>query len=253
MYWLPYLEKTILGIEMTEVAPLPEKDTTISYSVRWFIHRYRQLEDEFLTITDYVPLRPDLEEPNYKFGSPMLMDFGLKIGTEVETLFRVLLNSDRYDHYEDVDEYRAEEGRHYRQTMRVYREIVGEELGLATVTVRDTMIGSTTTPFAAFAKKKSPHWLKTYSRLKHDKLRLIDEWTLLDAFHALGGLLILIVNHPDHFEHGYNYDPQKYRSKVFVPPEPSWPEWVGKIMTTKRMGDMQNIYRKSPLPEKDKS
>ena len=58
--------------------------------IDFFLRRYRQIEKEFLKILDFIPLVDDFNQPNYLFGSSKLMDFCLLVGTEVETLFRII-------------------------------------------------------------------------------------------------------------------------------------------------------------------
>ena len=55
----------------------------------FFLRRYEQIEKEFLEILDFIPLKEDFNSSNFKFGSSKLMDFCLKVGTEVETLFSI--------------------------------------------------------------------------------------------------------------------------------------------------------------------
>lgn len=66
------------------------------YDYEYFLRRYNQIENEFLELTDFIELKSDFNDPCYNVGSSKLMDFCLKVGSEVETLFKVILRSDKF-------------------------------------------------------------------------------------------------------------------------------------------------------------
>ncbi len=46
-------------------------------------------------------------------------------------------------------------------------------------------------PFESFARNLSPAWFRKYSKRKHDRIRLADEWTMWDSVNCLAGLAII--------------------------------------------------------------
>ena len=73
---------------------------------QFFLRRYEHIEDDFLEIIDFIELQNDFNHPSYSIGSSKLMDFCLKVGTEVETLFREILESRRFDSVNNIAEKR---------------------------------------------------------------------------------------------------------------------------------------------------
>ena len=184
-------------------------DETNRYNIDWFYQRFQRLEKEFLKILNYIPLHPDLSHPNYQRGSPALMDFCLHVCSEVETIFRCILEWDRFNDQPDIETKRA------NQNMNIYREIIGKLLNFEEKEVVITNINQLLRPFEEFNSNRNPKWFRKYSKYKHNKLKLIEKWNLLHALKALGAMYILIVNHPDNLHPMILYNADKYKSKVF--------------------------------------
>lgn len=157
---------------------------------QFFLRRYEQIEVDFIEITDFIELKDDFSHPAYKIGSSRLMDFCIKIGTEVETLFREILNGQQFDGTADIVAKRK------RQSIDVYREIIEPTYQFSSNKLFISSIKKEITPFENFSESGYPMWFSVYSKYKHDKLELINLWTLEHSLFALGCLLLLVINHP---------------------------------------------------------
>lgn len=74
----------------------------MKYDYQFFLRRYEQIEDNFLEIIDFIGLPNDLNHPSYTVGSSKLIDFCLRVGTESETLFREILESNGFDSVDNI-------------------------------------------------------------------------------------------------------------------------------------------------------
>lgn len=155
----------------------------------YFKRRYEQIEDEFLELYDFIEMDKDLSHHCYKFGSSKLMDFCLKVCTEIETIFRVILDSPRFDGVPDINNKRK------HQNINVYRELIGQVYNLTDYKLNVRHIDLDFYPFDKF-DIQTPNWFRFYSKHKHNKLELIKRWNLKFALYALGCLRLLILNHP---------------------------------------------------------
>jgi len=147
------------------------------------------MENDFLEITDFIELQDDFKQACYKVGSSKLMDFGLKVGTEVETLFREILNSKRFDSLPSIEKKRRE------QNIDIYREVIEPIYKLSEYRLLVNSIDKIILPFEEFNLRK-PEWFGIYSEHKHNKIQLIKLWNLKHSLFSLGCLLILVINHP---------------------------------------------------------
>jgi len=163
----------------------------MKYDYDFFLRRYGQIEDDFLEIMDFVDLPTDFDSPIYSVGSSKLMDFCLKVGTEVETLFREILDSNRFDTVENIDKKRK------NQKISVYREIIEPEYRLREGKLLVKYINKEIMPFEKFNVESYPAWFSIYSKYKHSKVELLKKWGLKHGLFSLGGLLMLLINHPD--------------------------------------------------------
>lgn len=50
----------------------------MKYDYEFFLRRYKQIEDDFLELTDFIELQSDFNHPSYSVGSSKLMDFCVK-------------------------------------------------------------------------------------------------------------------------------------------------------------------------------
>ena len=162
----------------------------MKYNYLFFLRRYKQIEDDFLDIIDFIELQNDFNHPSYYIGSSKLMDFCLKVGTEVETLFREILESKRFDSVNNLTEKRR------NQNINVYRKVIEPIYRLKEYKLLVTLIDKEIQPFEKFHLKGNPEWFGIYSKYKHNKIELIKEWNLKHSLFSLGCLLILVINHP---------------------------------------------------------
>ena len=163
----------------------------------FFLRRYEKIEDDFLEITDFIELKNDLNHSHYLVGSSKLMDFCLKVGTEVETFFREILESKRFDSISNIAEKRE------NQNMNVYREVIEPVYKLREYELLVSSIDKKIQPFENF-DSDNPEWFRIYSKYKHNKIELIEKWNLKHALFSLGCLLILAINHPSLYEKPFN-------------------------------------------------
>lgn len=162
----------------------------MKYDYPFFLRRYEQIENDFLELTDYIELQDDFGHPSYSIGSSKLMDFCLKVGTEVETLFRELLENRRFDSVNGIATKRR------NQNINIYREVIEPMYELSKYKLFVHSIDKEIHPFENFASSGNLEWFGIYSKHKHNKLELIKKWNLKHALFSLGCLLILVINHP---------------------------------------------------------
>ena len=86
------------------------------FDYSFFQRRYELIEEDFLEITDFIEIEQDFNSPCYKFGSSKLMDFCLKVGTEIETLFRIIISDNKFDSIPNIDKNRK------HQSISVYQK-----------------------------------------------------------------------------------------------------------------------------------
>lgn len=198
----------------------------MKYNYEFFLRRYNQVESDFLELTDFIELQNDFNHPSYSVGSSKLMDFCIKVGTEVETLFSVILKDKKFDSVNDIAEKRE------KQNIYVYREVIEPKYELSKYKLFVNLIKIEIQPFENFVSK-APEWFRIYSRYKHNKLKLIGKWNLMHSLLSLGSLLILVINHP-------SLDEQEFRryevsQRVFDP--------MSSNLTPKFEGWANNGYR----------
>ena len=172
----------------------------------FFHRRYAQIEEEFLQILDFIEISDNFGDPCYKVSSSKLMDFCLKVGTEVETLFRLMLENSKFDGVTDISTKRN------NQNIRVYREVIDSEYDLKDYKLKIKLIKKKIFPFENF-DTSTPEWFRIYSRHKHNKIELLNQWNLKLSLYALGSLLILVINHPS--LDGKEFRAQKVSQRVF--------------------------------------
>ena len=178
----------------------------MKYDYGFFLRRYEQIEDDFLELTEFVGLPSDFNHPSYSVGSSKLMDFCLKVGTEVETLFRVILKSRRFETVNGIAEKRQ------KQSINVYREVIEPTYRLSEYKLLVKLIDKEIHPFENFGSIPLD-WFRIYSKYKHSKLELIEKWNLKHSLLSLGGLLILVINHPS--RDGKEFRTHKVSHRVF--------------------------------------
>lgn len=167
---------------------------------------YTRLEDEFLLLAEFIPLTPNLDDPNYQFGSPRAAAFGLDCCTWLETLMLELLGDSRLEDFPGIEKIRKE-----GKSMDVYRKVFEKKFVMSTggYSLRYSE-GDEIRPFASWATGENPEWFKIYSKCKHDRFALAGKFTMghaLEAFLALS----IVMNHWD----WYRPLGGQYSSKVF--------------------------------------
>lgn len=195
----------------------------MKHDFHFFLRRYEQIEDDFLEIIDFIELQNDFSHPSYSIGSSKLMDFCLKVGTEVETIFREILESKRFDSVNDITDKRK------NQNIDIYREVIEPVYQLKSYKLLVNFIDKEIEPFENF-HLGTPEWFGIYSKYKHNKIELIEKWNLKHSLFSLGCLLILIINHP-------SIDGKEFRShnvsqRVFDLLS-STPKFAGYVITIK--------------------
>ena len=162
----------------------------MKHDYQFFLRRYKRIEDDFLEIIDFIELQDDFNHKCYDIGSSKLMDFCLKVGTEVETLLRYILESNRFDLVDNIEIKRK------NQNINVYREVIEPVYKLNDYKLLVDTIDKEIRPFENFQSERYPEWFGIYSKYKHNKIELIEKWNLKHSIFSLGCLLILVINHP---------------------------------------------------------
>lgn len=139
---------------------------------------------------DFIELKSSFDDCCYHVGSSKLMDFCLKVGSEVETLLREILNGSKLDSSDKIDEARN------NQNIDRYREYIEPVYKLSDYKLDFMPMSLEICPFEEFQFNQNPGWFKVYSKHKHNKLELIKIWNMEHSLYALGGFLLLVINHP---------------------------------------------------------
>lgn len=170
---------------------------------RYFFRRYKNIEEDFLEITDYIELNNDFNNCCYEVGSTKLMDFCLKIGSEIETICKIILLDQKFNGTRKKGD---------ETSIKKYRPLIEQKYHLSKYVLLVIPINKTIKPFESF-DTKTPEWFRIYSKSKHDKLDLIEKWNLKHSLFALGSLFLLVMNHPS--LDGKFFWLNGFRSKVF--------------------------------------
>jgi hypothetical protein len=118
-----------------------------------------------------------------------MMDFCLKVGTEIETLFRIFLEDKKFDLIPNIKSKRE------NQNIDIYRKIIEPKYQFSSYELYVHTIKKKIIPFEKF-DIENPEWFKLYSRYKHDKIKLLEFWNLKHCLYSLGCLFLLVINHP---------------------------------------------------------
>lgn len=176
------------------------------YDFNYFHRRYQQIENDLLEILDFINISNHFGDPCYQIGSSKLMDFCIKIGTEIETLFRQILEDKKFDSLPDISNKRKD------QNISVYRDVIEPLYRLKDYSLFVKPIRVKIFPFLNF-DRNTPEWFKIYSKYKHNKLKLLEKWNLIHSLNSLGALLLLVLNHPD--IDGKIYNVGKLKTELF--------------------------------------
>lgn len=118
------------------------------------------------------------------------MDFCLKVGTEIETLFRILLNHKQFNQAENIEKLRN------NQNITTYIEVIEPINNISNYSLVINQIDAIISPYEDFKNSQAPEWFRIYSKHKYNKLELVERWNMKHSLYALSGLAILVVNHP---------------------------------------------------------
>ena len=163
--------------------------SSTDYRGEWplLLREYQRLEADFLFLTEFVPLSDSPNAPNFQFGSPRAASFGLDCCTWIETSFKWLLRSPKWD--EDAEVVRA---RDEDENIGLYRRLFDSRCKLADagrMTIDTDLIVQ---PFQDFKGKKTPQWFADFSRPKHDRFELARLWTMMHSVQGLAGLSVVM-------------------------------------------------------------
>ena len=139
----------------------------MKYDYSFFLRRYEKIEEDFLEIIDFIELQDDFNHLSYFIGSSKLMDFCLKVGTEVETIFREILEDKKFDSVEKISD------KMKNQNIDVYREVIGPTYELSEYKLYVNPINKEIQPFENFPLEGNPEWFGIYSKYKHNKINLV--------------------------------------------------------------------------------
>ena len=117
------------------------------------------------------------------------MDFCLKVGTEIETLFRIFLEDKKFDSITNINNNRK------NQNIDIYRKIIEPMYQFSSFELYVHSIKKKIIPFEKF-DLENPEWFKLFSRHKHNKIKLLECWNLKHCLYSLGCLFLLVINHP---------------------------------------------------------
>ncbi len=163
----------------------------------YFSRRYQKIEDDFLELIDFIEITDNFKDPCYKVGGSKMMDFCIKVGTEIETLFRILLNHKQFDSVLNIENLRK------KQNITAYIKVIEPTYNLSNYRLIVNLIDTVISPYEDFENSKAPEWFRIYSLHKHNKIELVERWNMKHSLYALGGLAILVVNHPWIWENGF--------------------------------------------------
>ena len=150
---------------------------------------YRRLEDDFLKLTEYIPLAPDMRSRNYKISSLRTGAFGVDCGTWLETLFEELLMDAKLNLVKRIESIRNSRNR----KISVYRRVFEKELNFSKKYGELKYFwGSKIRPFKEWKKGVNPEWWRHYSRFKHQRFALAEEFTMGHALQSFTALSIVV-------------------------------------------------------------
>ena len=156
--------------------------------------KFLAIEDDFLILTEHIPLVAHIEDPRYSIASSKAAEFGLECCMWVETLMGELLFDNRWDDKIPGIQDLRNKG---VLNMDVYREPMGKWMGFSRggYAIRD-LGGPEIIPFIEWADDKNPHpeWFRVYSKYKHNRFELDKRFTMGCALKAYVAL-VMLVNH----------------------------------------------------------
>ncbi|SRR6266566_111333 len=154
---------------------------------------YYRLEEQFLGLTQYIPLVADVEETRYRIASPRAAEFGIDCGTWIDTLMRELVFDDRCNSAPAVENLRQAITGDGRVQINSLRDILEPQFRFSAAAFQlRGFAESSVMPFRAWADGRPLDWYQVYSAQKHNRLKLAQEFTMGHALHSFAGLTALV-------------------------------------------------------------
>jgi len=185
----------------------------LSNDAKLNLKMYRGLEENFIQITDYIPLDTD----HYHVWSPRLIPLLHSACMEVESLFKQIAQQERFADVKDVASLKEKISKNDPQDypdMRDYMEF-GKILELYNREVHVRETNSFIMPFKEWESNGILAWWDSYNKVKHDRHIEYKEGNVLNVLYALGAVYTLNVEHL-HGEKFHDLDILRdFESKVF--------------------------------------
>jgi len=190
----------------------------------WYYERYILVEKEFIELTNYIPLTNNIDNPNYKFGSPEQVNMLIKIGTMIDSTIKNYI--DLTKEYYDID-LRSKEKLRYNfyediSDLSKLFPITRVKLKLRdhpSISIRPLQLVHNRINKRG-EKDHRPKWYILYSSEKHNLIEMENKITMIDLIRGLGALYILTVFHPDNiYNNEYDWDSRifdKYTIKPLI-------------------------------------
>ena len=174
------------------------------FEAGYHIDRYYELEEDFLKVLKYMPLEI-YDDSGKRCGakSTYLADLLLRIGSNIDVMFRKLILSDHPHIYDDklreINNKLSEEERPQKKKVNLsfedYRKLDEEILPksnggkLSDCKVMIIQTREDITPFENWSTD-TPTWWSSYNHIKHEAM--FDEANLDNVINALAALFLLI-------------------------------------------------------------
>lgn len=192
------------------------------------VDRYYELEEDFLEALKYMPLEIyDTSVKRKGAKSTYLADLLLRIGSNIDIVFRKMIMSDYKSIYDDklkrTNDKRKNEGKEPLDKVNLrfndYMELENKldpnnKLSNYTVTIIQTK--EHLTPFKDWVRQ-TPTWWSSYNKVKHHAE--FDEANLDNVIQALAALLLLVCmnNHSiKMLNYGYLCIDPKFKAKIIL-------------------------------------
>ena len=161
-------------------------------------------------------------------SSPTLTSICLTPGSDLTSFpiklsilarFGAIILSNKFDGEQGIEKNRD------NQNINVYSDVLNGFYNFHEYELTISFLDTQISPFLEFSQDNIPDWFSIYSKEKHNKIKLIEAWNLKHSLHALGGLLVLVVNHPS--VEGMTFKTHSISNKVFQ--EPPLPRFAKSI------------------------
>ena len=158
---------------------------------------YNDMEGVFMEFLDYVPPAQD----HKKVYSYKLLRLMLQIGGYVDTAFKEMLLSPKFDGNAECEEIRKKAVKGEIVTIDDFREIFEPVYDLSSKIVfvkspkHFALLVDRFNPFLEFGKEKNPKWWNAYNGVKHNWLKNLKKANVENTLKALGGAFLLNAIH----------------------------------------------------------